>query len=154
MCRIGDFNLSHSSLTSSAALTALRELPTTNISLYHEITSQTATSQTVNLDDTEPDFGNDDETAIEEGSDIPVDVIVSHIVTGNVGADASGFMVGNDGVVVRNGAAEGIDSDGQALANQLLSSARAPVNEVPIALGRGLRAKTGSNRYGADWEQH
>jgi hypothetical protein len=40
MCHVGQFNLSHTSLISVAALTALRELPNTNTTLYHEISRE------------------------------------------------------------------------------------------------------------------
>jgi hypothetical protein len=43
MCCVGDVNLSQDSLTSAAALTALRELPKTAAALYHEITGETET---------------------------------------------------------------------------------------------------------------
>jgi hypothetical protein len=39
LCCAGDFNLSHVSLTSAQALTALWELPTTNPTLHSEISA-------------------------------------------------------------------------------------------------------------------
>ena len=70
MCRTGDFNLSHASLTSVAALSALHTLPTTNPTLYQEITS----GKTNEIIDDKPVFSDEFEVN-NDGSDIPVDVI-------------------------------------------------------------------------------
>src|ERR1700734_1723130 len=101
MCCIGEFNLSQASLTSPVTLTALRELPNTNPTLYHEITGGKGDESA----DLEKDFveGNDD--LAEDGTDIPVDVIVAQIVSGN-SILAEGFKCDNEGIIVRTGVAE------------------------------------------------
>ena len=100
MCRVGEFNLSHTSLTSVAALTALRELPNTNPTLYHEISgigNELAGNVEENFD------GIEDEPM--DGSNIPVEVIIAQIVD-NGCVRVEGFKVGDEGSVVRTGVAE------------------------------------------------
>jgi hypothetical protein len=71
LCRTGNFNLSHASLTSAQALSALRKLPTTNPTLYSEITrSEVGDTMT----DNEPAFSADIQGE-DDGCDIPVDII-------------------------------------------------------------------------------
>ena len=77
MCCVGEFNLSHTSLTSAAALSALRELPTTNPALHHTF-SLGKTNQTT-IDD-EPAFPDDD-GCINDGCDIPVNVVQSVVMS-------------------------------------------------------------------------
>lgn len=86
-----------------------------------------------------PDDGDD--TALD-GSDVPLDVVRSLVTTGVCDA---GFLLDGAGGIVRTGAAEileDVDEEG----------------DLPAALdkqlGRGHRAKTGSTRYGAEWEEH
>jgi hypothetical protein len=54
MCRVGEFNLSQASLTSPAALTALRQLANTNTALYHENTGGNTVTEAAKNE--EPDF--------------------------------------------------------------------------------------------------
>jgi hypothetical protein len=102
MCRVGEFNLSHASLTSAGALTALRELPNTNPTLYHEITG----GKTQESTGAEDDFPEEEDEPVECGSDIPVEVITVQIVSG--GSVAMEFRV-DDGSIVRTGVAEETD---------------------------------------------
>ncbi|KIM71114.1 hypothetical protein PILCRDRAFT_17365 [Piloderma croceum F 1598] len=95
MCRVSEFNLSHASLTSAAALTALRELPNTNPALYREITGGKTQEST----------GEEEDEPIEYGSDIPVEVITAQIVSGG-SVTTEGFEVDGDGSIVRTGVAE------------------------------------------------
>jgi hypothetical protein len=95
MCRVSEFNLSHASLTSAAALTALRELPNTNPALYREITGGKTQEFT----------GEEEDEPIEYGSDIPVEVITAQIVSGG-SVTTEGFEVDGDGSIVRTGVAE------------------------------------------------
>ncbi|KAM6492214.1 hypothetical protein JOM56_009856, partial [Amanita muscaria] len=53
MCRIGEFNCSQESLTSSQALAVLRELPKANPNLHKEISSQ---EDPVPIGEEEPTF--------------------------------------------------------------------------------------------------
>jgi hypothetical protein len=76
LCRTGNFNLSHDSLTSAPALFALRKLPNTNPTLYHEITSSRMNETTT---EDEQAFSDKIETK-GDGSDIPVDVVQSVIM--------------------------------------------------------------------------
>ena len=103
MCRVGEFNLSHASLTPAAALTALRELPNTNPTLYHEITG----GKTQESTDAEDDFPEEEEEPVEYDSDIPVEVITAQIVSG--GSVAMEGFKGDDGSIVRTGVAEETD---------------------------------------------
>ncbi|KAJ7870626.1 hypothetical protein B0H14DRAFT_3439978 [Mycena olivaceomarginata] len=51
MCRVGDWNLSHASLTSPEALAGLRELRTTNPALYDALNQSTDTASAEHGDD-------------------------------------------------------------------------------------------------------
>jgi hypothetical protein len=140
LCRTGNFNLSHASLTSAQALSALRELPTTNPTLYSEITrSEVGDTMT----DNEPAFSADIQGE-DDGCDIPVDIIRSVIMSeGSVVAE--GFKIDDRGSIVRMGDVEEFGGAGE----------KDEENELPpVVLGRGHRAKIGSMRYDADWEEH
>jgi hypothetical protein len=103
MCHVGEFNLSHASLTSAGAFTALWELPNTNPTLYHEITGG-KTQESTGVKD---DFPEEEDEPIEYGSDIPVEVITAQIVSGGSLA-MEGFKV-DDGSIVQTGVAEETD---------------------------------------------
>jgi hypothetical protein len=100
MCHVGEFNLSHTSLTSVATLTALRELPNTNPTLYHEISGK-SDKPTGNA---EKDFDEIDDEPMD-GSDIPVEVIIAQVVDNSL-VGVQGFKVSDEGSVVRIGVAE------------------------------------------------
>jgi hypothetical protein len=69
---MGDFNLSHTSLTSGIALAALHELPKTNPVLHAEITAGITKSTA----DNEPAFSIKTEANAGDGSDILIEVVV------------------------------------------------------------------------------
>jgi hypothetical protein len=142
MCHVGEFNLSHMSLTSVAALTALRELPNTNPTLYHEI-SRKSDEPTGNA---EKDFDKIDDKPMD-GSDIPVEVIIAQVVDNSL-VGVQGFKVSDKGSVVRIGVAEETEV---VLANET-------ANETvggDVTLSRGHRTKVVNTKYnGAMWEQH
>lgn len=125
LCRAGDFNLSHASLTSAQALTALRELPTTNLTLHSEIS---AGKTDVNAHDlNEPAFPVD---APNDGSDIPIDVVRSAVMSEGVIVDES-FEIDDHGAIFRTGVAKGLEE------------IEAVENIGPVVLGRGRRQKLG-----------
>jgi hypothetical protein len=68
---VGDFNLSHTSLTSAKALAALCELHKTNPALHAEITAGIAEATA----DDEPVFSIEAEAGAGNGSDIPIEVV-------------------------------------------------------------------------------
>ena len=135
MCRIGDFNASQASLTSADALTALRNLPKSNPALYKQLTGETE-GTTVDEPE-EPAFFESD--MIDDDSDIPMDVILSHIMEEDLG---HGFEADDEGKIERIGIGEDVESDIAAIA-------------APLILGCGKRTKTTSSRYNTlVWEQH
>jgi DDE superfamily endonuclease len=136
MCRVGDFNCSHASLTSVEALDALRQLPKTNPSLYKQFIGECEDNGTTE-DETEPEFSEDGGDM--DGSDVPIDVIVSLVVKETI---EQGFEVDSEGRVERTGTSEDIDAE------------IPKVVDVPLILGRGKRSKTASTRYDAAWEKH
>ena len=82
----------------------------------------------------------EDDSLAPDGSDIPLDVVRSAVITGTCDA---GFIFGDQGVILHTGTAEGLeDVDGEE------------EDEADVELGRGCRTKTGSKCYGAEWEQH
>jgi len=137
---VGDFNLSHASLTSAAALSALQELPTTNPALHHMF-SLGKPNQTM-VDD-EPAFPDDD-GGINDGCDIPVDVVQSVVMSEGIVAK-NRFALDGEGNIVRTGIAEDVEEIIELEELEVVKSTE---------LGRGHCAKTGSRKYGADWEEH
>src|ERR1700722_4056228 len=117
-------------MTSPEALLALRELPWTNPTLYDEISANRSVGEEneVEEDAFSPENGIDgsDET------DIPTEVVQSLVVSNSCN-------IGNDGTIVRVGTAEG---------TSLIE------DKGTVELWRGHRAKTGSKRYGGEWEGH
>jgi hypothetical protein len=128
-------------LTSADTLSALRELPKTNPKLHDEITADRTND---GGGDDEPAFSADSETDAGDGSDIPIDVMRSVVMSGGSVA-TEGFGVDEEGSIVRTGAAEMSEEQGGEGDENV---------EQPVKLGRGHRAKAGSTRYGAEWEQH
>lgn len=136
MCHLSEFNLSDTSLTSVAALTALRELPNTNPTLYHEISGK-SDEPTGNA---EKDFDEIDDEPMD-GSDIPVEVIIAQVIDNSL---VEGFKVSDEGSVVRIGVAEETEV---VLADETVGG--------DVTLGRGHRTKVVNTKYNsAMWEQH
>ena len=90
--------------------------------------------------------GNDD--LAEDGTDIPVDVIVAQIVSGNL-ILVEGFKCDNEGVIVRTGVAE----ETEVVHDEFVGNGD---NIEGAPLGRGHRAKMVPSRYGtnAAWEEY
>ena len=142
MCHVGDFNLLQDSLISVAALTAFCEFLKTNAALYCEITGETEAEIAGNEDD----LVEDDDIPDKYGSDIPIDVIISHIVSDGL-ISIAGFGVGNHGGIVRTGTAE----DPETVADEPVKGG---VTEATHILGCGHRTKVGPSKYGPAWERH
>ena len=139
MCRVGEFNLSHVSLTSVATLATLRLLPKTNPKLYEEISADTTHFHSGE----EPTFFTPDND-LDDGCDIPIDVIRSTVMAGGSVVD-EGFAIDDGGVVVQTGVAEELEA---------IEEAEKVGNNVLVELGRGRRVKIGSKKYGGEWEGH
>jgi len=135
MCQAGDFNLSHASLTSTPALTALRELPITNPTLHQEISTGKMNTED-DLDD-KPTFSIE---TPDDSCDILIDIIRSTVMSDGV-VSAEGFAIDNEGGIIRTGVAEETERDEGE-------------NASPVELGRGRRARVGTKKYGAEWEEH
>jgi hypothetical protein len=128
-------------LTSAKALSALRELPKTNSKLYDEITAGKNTESTAA---DEPEFSVETEADEGDGSDIPIDVVRLAVMSGGF-VTIDGFRTDEQGSIIRTGVAEAKESTELAEVTAAL---------FPVELGRGRRAKTGSKKYGAEWEGH
>ncbi|KAF7349854.1 ATP-binding cassette sub-family A member 6 [Mycena venus] len=138
-CAVGDFNCSQTSLTSPAALTALRELPTTDPDLYRELIGQKQPTETVVEEEL---FADDEEVkGYCDESDIPVDVLITHVTTGGVAALPDGFQIDDEGNLCRNSAAEDPELVVEA-------------SDLPVAVRRPKRAAKAPRPYGGDamWE--
>jgi hypothetical protein len=132
MCRVGKWNRSQASLTSSEALTGLRELRTVNPTLHAALTQEQSADDGDDGDDPYPDVD------VYDDCDIPLDVVSSHLSLGGSGV-AENFSIGEDGGIARSGNAEASDAE----------------EEEPVILGRGQRKKTVARRYqGPVWEEH
>jgi len=76
LCRIGNVNCSHTSLTSPNTHTALRELPNTNLCLHRELLgTEKAPPLTDDSEEEEPEPFADE---VEDDSDIPITAVVNH----------------------------------------------------------------------------
>jgi hypothetical protein len=135
MCRAGDFNLPHASLTSAPALTVLHERPVTNPTLHQEI-SAGKTNTKDDLDD-EPTFSI---KTPDNSCDTLINIVRSTVMSDGV-VSAEGFAIDNEGGIVRTGVAEETERDKGE-------------NASPVELGCGRRAKMGTTKYGAEWEEH
>jgi hypothetical protein len=135
MCRVGDFNLSHDSLTSAPALTTLCELPITNPTLHQEISTGKMNTED-DLDD-EPTFSIE---APNDSCDIPINIVRSAVMSDGV-VSAEGFAIDDKGGIVRTLVAEETEGDEGE-------------NASPVELGCGRHAKIGTKKYGAKWEEH
>ena len=124
-------------MTSPDALLALRELPRTNPTLYDEISANHSVGEESNKVE-EDAFSPENEIDGSDGSEIPTEVVWLLVISDGRNID-DGYGLDNDGTIVRVGAAEGaslIEDKGM------------------VELGWGHRVKTGSKRYGGDWEGH
>jgi hypothetical protein len=118
---VGEFDLSHDSLTSAEALATLRQLPITNPPLDHEI----STTETCRItEDTEPPFPAEAEQGDE--SDIPIDVVRSVVVA--EGCMVDGYKLDVDGDIVRTRVAEDLR---QTIEGEAGSSAILPTTLWP-----------------------
>lgn len=154
MCRTGDFNLSHASLTSQAALTALRDLPVTNPTLYAEFTQAKARdlAQKLAKEDAEPDFSdklNDlDDGFYDDGSDIPMADLIQHLIsdpTDDTQPSNQLLHVTSVGDLQRRSVVE--DAEVEAVDVPVEA-----VVEDPLARGRGMQKKMKTKPFGgSDW---
>jgi hypothetical protein len=84
-----------------------------------------------------------------DGSDIPTDVIISHIVADSVSA-IEGFKSDEDGRIVQTGVAEETDlpdAEVERLQEEAIAAAEAPQ-------GRGHWARVQNVLYNGEWEMH
>lgn len=136
---VGEFNWCQASLTSPAALAALRDLPNTNPTLHLELTGIAKPPAELENEDL---FTQDDELLdYNDENDVPMDVVIHHVMSGGFAQLPAGFTVVEDESIVRNGVAEDAELD-------------VVVDDRPLAARRAKRAEKKSTRYGADWEEH
>jgi hypothetical protein len=98
--------------------------------------------------DLEKDFVKGNNDLVEDGTDIPVDVIVAQIVSGNL-ILVEGFNCDNEGIIVRTGVAE----ETEAVHDQFMGNGDS-IEAAP--LNRRHRAKIIPSRYGTNavWEEY
>ncbi|KAJ7830292.1 hypothetical protein B0H14DRAFT_3464892 [Mycena olivaceomarginata] len=123
LCAVGQFNFSQASLTSPAALAALRDLPNTNPALHLELTGASKPTEDVIE---ERVFEEEEEDCYNDESDVPVDVMISHVIP----------RVTEDGSLIRNGAAEDPEIDVAA-------------DDLPLSVRRGKRS--GKKKHIVQW---
>ena len=142
MCRVGEFNQSQASMTSPAALAALRDLPQTQPDLHLELTSNLVVQEPTDGVD-EPAFSNE----VEDASDIPLQTAISHVMSENADLE-DGFIVQEDGSLSRASVLE--DPDHIDEASLIPAALEAP---SPI-LGRGQRNRSAPKLFGGAgaWE--
>ncbi|KAF8631364.1 hypothetical protein AX17_005130 [Amanita inopinata Kibby_2008] len=128
MCRIGDFNCSHASITSNEALALLRNLPITHPAIHEELTYQ----QEPVLGEEEPAFadGMNEELATDD-LDVPIEVLIDHLVSDGMSLE-HGYAVDEEGCIVRNNLAEHI----------VAADKEEGAVTVPVLLGQGHQVRT------------
>ncbi|KAF8185250.1 hypothetical protein K438DRAFT_1765899 [Mycena galopus ATCC 62051] len=139
-CEAGRFNLSQASLTSSEALAALRDLPNTNPALHQELTAPRVMPGDTEIE--ELLFPQDNEVLHDDESDIPLEVLINHVETGNSSKLPDGFVVDEAGNLARDGVVE--DTELNVVADAL-----------PLAVRRGKRSTKAPNPFGGKdmWEE-
>ncbi|KAJ7731757.1 hypothetical protein B0H16DRAFT_1733125 [Mycena metata] len=125
------------SLTSPAALAVLRDLPNTNPALYAELMGNLAPAE----DTFEENLFAPEEEDFNDESDIPVDVVIDHVINRGLRNLPPGFAIAEDGSIIRNGAAEDDELNIE-------------VDDLPLSLRRPKRTDKKNTRYGDDWEEH
>ncbi|KAJ6591916.1 hypothetical protein B0H10DRAFT_2233171 [Mycena sp. CBHHK59/15] len=86
---------------------------------------------------------NEEDLTYNDESDVPIEVLINHVTSGGVAPLPDGFVVGEDGDLARNGAAEDLELDVVA-------------DDLPLAVRRPKRATKAPTQYGGDemWEEH
>ncbi|KAJ6606756.1 hypothetical protein B0H10DRAFT_1956845 [Mycena sp. CBHHK59/15] len=141
LCSVGPFNCSHASLTSTAALAALRDLRKTNLALHCELTGEAEAREEIVNEDLFAE--NEEDLTYNDESDVPIEVLINHVTSGGVAPLPDGFVVGEDGDLARNEASEDPELDVVA-------------DDLPLAVRRAKRATKAPTQYGGDemWEEH
>ena len=132
LCRVGDLNCSHMSLTSPDTLSALRELPKTNPRLHSELVGA-GEAPPLGADDEEP-FADE----VEDDSDIPITAVVTHVASGRLDV-AGGFEVLEDGSIGRVSLVEDADADMRDISRE--EGGEKEPEEKEEKKGRGYRKK-------------
>ncbi|KAJ6583257.1 hypothetical protein B0H10DRAFT_2235008 [Mycena sp. CBHHK59/15] len=85
---------------------------------------------------------NEEDLTYNDESDVPIEVLINHVTSGGVAPLPDGFVVGEDGDLARNGAAEDLELDVVA-------------DDLPLAVRRPKRATKAPTQYGGDemWEE-
>jgi hypothetical protein len=138
LCRVGSFNLSHASITSTEALSALRNLHKTNPDLFEELSRDSSANDTEPMTG-EPAFSD----IVEDASDIPVNIVKDHIASGSID---DGFRIAEDGSLLLTAAAEDVEFD-----QEQDDFNKSKVDSEPVVepvLGKGHRMKIKRKLHG------
>jgi hypothetical protein len=143
MCKAGEFNFSHASLTSQEALGRLRRLPEDDPVLHAELMLPSVALPAGDAVEEEPFLDVD----VYDDCDIPLDVLSDMLH----GVSAPGkYSVDAEGGLTRSGDAERSDAEDDSE-----SEAVEVAPASPVILGRGQRKKTENKRYRSElWEGH
>ncbi|KAJ6628212.1 hypothetical protein B0H10DRAFT_1940757 [Mycena sp. CBHHK59/15] len=91
LCAVGQFNCSQASLTSLEALAVLLELPHTNPALHLELTGSMPPPEEI---ENEELFSTaDEELTYNDESDVPVQVVIDHVLSRGLGDLPVGFAI-------------------------------------------------------------
>lgn len=147
LCRIGEFNCSHESLTSAKTLEMLADLPETNLLLFSKL-SQSRLNDLDALGE-EDAFSGD---SPDDDSDIPLGVVAA-VVELSGAVDDAGFDVADDGTVIHMGVAE-TDQDDIVRTESGDNIEQEAVLELPVVTWRSGRTVRPSTWYAGDvWER-
>lgn len=136
MCRVGDFNCSHASMTSSTTLAALRSLRTNYPDLHEELEQGNLGSS----NDGPEERAFTVTSTLVDSSDIPVQIVADHVTTGQV---PPGFTVNKDNnAIQRTGSLEDVE--------KIRIFESPSESEQEAVEGRGHRIKRKPKPFGGD----
>ncbi|KAJ6605749.1 hypothetical protein B0H10DRAFT_1957087 [Mycena sp. CBHHK59/15] len=143
LCSVGPFNCSHASLTSSSGAASTKSGGA--VSMDHNVGAIAGTVLGAREEIVNEDLfaENEEDLTYNDESDVLIEVLINHVTSGGVAPLPDGFVVGEDGDLARNGAAEDPEVDVVA-------------DDLPLAVRRPKRATKAPTQYGGDemWEEH
>jgi hypothetical protein len=139
LCRTGNFNLSYQSLTSYEAREILRNLKTTDLVMWDELTKKSLVhSELSESVDTELEHKEFTETMFGDDSDLPCDAIMANFLR----SELDGVKANDDGDLSSATMAQLINNDKLELAN-----ANTFGTNSELELGCGKRKRTANKLY-------
>jgi hypothetical protein len=150
------FNLSFDSLTSREALQRLRDVQKNEPDLWTKISTRQyklAKQDDIMDTDQEPAFTDDADTS--DGSDVPVEAILQHIVDGGENPPA-GYSVDPNGLLTPHNESEVYESEvaGNAHVAEASNTGEGEESKEMPRFGRGQRKRIANTLYNDFWSHN